>query len=144
MRASQKLRGAETGWTKENSGLPWLVAQLVGASSQTPKGWGFDSQSGHIPRFQVPSSVDVQIGGSQMLFLSHQCFSTSVSLSPSFFSKKQWKNVFRWGLKQNKIQPKKEKKNKQESRTKSLTYITKQNYSSQKCNLNQSGMPDKH
>ena len=32
---------------------PGWVAQLVLVSSLTPKGWGFDSQSGHKPRLPV-------------------------------------------------------------------------------------------
>ena len=30
---------------------------MVGTSSHTPKGYGFDSQLGHIPRLLVPSPV---------------------------------------------------------------------------------------
>ena len=38
-------------------------AQFVGASSHTPKGWGFDSWSGHIPKLQVQSSGGACVGG---------------------------------------------------------------------------------
>ena len=50
------------------------VSQLVGASSLTPKGCRFDSQSGHIPRFWVQSLVGVQ--------MCNQSLSLSLSLSP--------------------------------------------------------------
>ena len=33
------------------------VTQLAGAASCKPEGHGFDSQSGHMPRLQVRSSV---------------------------------------------------------------------------------------
>ena len=36
------------------------VPQLVGGSSHTPEGWGFDPQSGHVPRSPVPRSGHVQ------------------------------------------------------------------------------------
>ena len=32
--------------------IPGRVVQLVGTSSHTPKCFGFDSQSGHIPRLR--------------------------------------------------------------------------------------------
>ena len=47
---------------KENYDPGW-VAQLVGALSHTPKGCGFDPQSGHMPRLQVLSLVRAHIGG---------------------------------------------------------------------------------
>ena len=46
------------------------MAQLIGASFHIPKGWGFDSQSGHIHRLWVQSPLEVQMGGNQMMFLS--------------------------------------------------------------------------
>ena len=42
---------------------PGWVAQLVGASFQTPKGCRFDSQSGYIPRLWVQSLVGAHRGG---------------------------------------------------------------------------------
>ena len=47
------------------------VAQWVGVSLGTPKGWGFDFRSGHIPRLQVPSLVGACVEGNQSIFLSH-------------------------------------------------------------------------
>ena len=47
------------------------VAQLVGESSHTPKGYGFDSQSGHIPRLWVQSPDKAHSGSSQLMFPSH-------------------------------------------------------------------------
>ena len=58
------------------------VAQLVGVSSHTPKGCGFDSQSGHIPRLQVQSQVGTCTEGYWLMFLSH----ISVCLSRSLKS----------------------------------------------------------
>ena len=49
---------------------PGWVVKLVGALSCTPKGCGFDSWSGHIPRLQVWSPVRVCTGGNQSMFLS--------------------------------------------------------------------------
>ena len=50
---------------------PGQVTQLVKASSCTPKGCGFYSWSGHIPRLWVPSLVRAHMGGNQFIFLSH-------------------------------------------------------------------------
>ena len=47
------------------------VAQLVGASSHRPKGHGFDSQSGHIPRLWVLSPVPACARGNRSMFLSY-------------------------------------------------------------------------
>ena len=46
------------------------IIQLVGASFHTPKGWGFDSWSGHITRLWVQSPVGVHMGGKQSMPLS--------------------------------------------------------------------------
>ena len=46
------------------------VAQLVGASSHRPKGHGFDSQSGYMPRLWVWSLVGAHMAGNQSKFLS--------------------------------------------------------------------------
>ena len=62
---------------------PGLVAQLVGASSHTPKGCRFDSGQ-DTPRLWVRSSVGVHTGGNQLMFLSF-FLSPSVSL-PAFLS----------------------------------------------------------
>ena len=51
---------------------PGQVAQLVGASSPAQKGWGFDPQSGHIPRLQVQSLVRC------VREATDQCFSLSL------------------------------------------------------------------
>ena len=48
------------------------------------KGHRFDSQSGHMPRFQVRSLVGVRMGGNQSMFLFHAlALSLSPPLSPS-------------------------------------------------------------
>lgn len=39
------------------------VAQLVGASSSTEKGYGFSSVQATLPRFQVPSMIRAHMGG---------------------------------------------------------------------------------
>ena len=58
------------------------VAQLVGTLSRTPKGWGFDSWSGHIPKLWVQYLVMVRMGGNQLMFLSLSlCLSLPSSLS---------------------------------------------------------------
>ena len=57
------------------------MTQLVGASSHKPKGCRFNSQSGHMPRLLVgPWSGNVW-EATNHFFLSHWCFSPS--LSPS-------------------------------------------------------------
>ena len=60
--------------------LGW-VAQLVGASSGTPKGRGFDSRSRHIPKLPVQSPVGVHTGGNQLVSFSHRGFSFSLPSS---------------------------------------------------------------
>ena len=44
------------------------VAQLVGAFSHTPKGCGFDSQSGHITRLWVQSLVGTRMESNQLIY----------------------------------------------------------------------------
>ena len=56
------------------------VALLVGASFCTAKGWGFNSQPGHIFRLQVQSPVQAHMGGNQSMFLFH--IDVSLSLHP--------------------------------------------------------------
>ena len=56
------------------------MAQLVGASSPTPKGCRFYPRSGHIPGLQVRSLVGVRMGGSWSMFLLHIYVSLSLSL----------------------------------------------------------------
>lgn len=51
-------------------GSPAGVAPLVGASSHAQKGCGFESQSGHTPRFQVQFRVRTCAEGSQPMSLS--------------------------------------------------------------------------
>ena len=63
-----------------SDGLGW-VAQLLGASSHTPKGCGLDSQSGHIHRLWDQSLVGVHTEGNQSMFLSH----IDLSLTSSVF-----------------------------------------------------------
>ena len=55
------------------------VAQLVGASSCKPRGHGFDSWSGHMPRLWVQSLVGACKRDNQSVFL----MSMFLSLSPS-------------------------------------------------------------
>ena len=59
---------------KKKKKSPGPVAQLVGVSSHAPKGCGFNSRSGHIPRVWVWSLVGAHSGGSQA------CFSLCLSL----------------------------------------------------------------
>ena len=64
------------------------VAQLAGASSGTPKGFRFNSQSGHTPSMQVRSrSVRAHKRGNQLMFLSHDSVSLSLSLPLPLFLK---------------------------------------------------------
>ena len=51
---------------------PGEAGQLVGACAGTPRGAGFDSRSGHVPRLRVPSLVWEQL--------------INVSLTPMFLS----------------------------------------------------------
>ena len=53
--------------TLRNQVSPGQVAQLVGASSRTPKGCGFDRWSEHTSRLWVRSPVRVNTGGNQSL-----------------------------------------------------------------------------
>ena len=58
------------------------VAQLVGASFCRPKGLGFNSRSGPIPRLQVLSLVGARRGKQPIdVSLSHRWFSPSFFLS---------------------------------------------------------------
>ena len=78
------------------------VAQLVGESSSTPKGHGFDSLSGHITRLQVQSPVGEHRRRRQPVnfSLSYQCFSIYLSIYLCVsLSLKAMKNVLRWRLK---------------------------------------------
>ena len=61
------------------------MAQLIGVSFHTPKCCGFNSQSGHIPRLQVPSPDRKERYGRKPIdaSLSHQYFFLSLSLSLS-------------------------------------------------------------
>ena len=56
------------------------VAQLVGVSSHTPKGCGFNSQSGHIATY-LGCCFDPRLGRTQEA--TNQCSSLSLSLSLS-------------------------------------------------------------
>ena len=58
------------------------MVQLVGASPHTPKGCGFDSQSGHIPRLWVLPPVRVHMEGNRPMFLSHINVDLFLSLKP--------------------------------------------------------------
>ena len=105
---------------KKMSFSPAGVAQLVGASSHTPKGWQIDPQSGHTPRLWVWSLVGAYTGGNWSTFLSHNdvclsfflflslSLSLSLSLYLSLFSapphcssslSKINKHILKWGLK---------------------------------------------
>ena len=69
---------------------PGQVAQWVGALSRAPKGFGFDPQSGHIPRLSVQSLVRVCVEATNRCF-SH--FDVSLSLSKKFKTKKIFKSI---------------------------------------------------
>lgn len=62
------------------------MAQLVGASTQTPNASGLNSQSEHIPKLQVQSPVGIGREGNQEMFLSH--INVCLSLFPNFLSLK--------------------------------------------------------
>ena len=59
---------------------PGWVAQLLRESSQSPKGCGFNSPPGRIPRLCVRSPVRACTGGYQSMFLSHINVSVCLSL----------------------------------------------------------------
>lgn len=63
--------GQETIAIGKDSLCPGLAAPLVGASSATPKGWGFESLSGHIGSFLVISGWGAC--GKQLLDVSLSC-----------------------------------------------------------------------
>ena len=73
---------------KEIFGPGW-VAALAGALSHTPKGCGFDSQSGHMPRLWVRSLVGACTGG------THTDVSLYLLLSLSSFLSKINKHILR-------------------------------------------------
>ena len=50
---------------------PGQVALFVGVLSTTPKVYGFDLRSGHMPGLQVQSLVRAHMGGNQLMSLSH-------------------------------------------------------------------------
>ena len=54
-----------------HSRSPGRIALLIGVSSYIPKGCGFNSQSGHVPRSLVRSLVEARVGSSQSMFLPH-------------------------------------------------------------------------
>ena len=68
---------------------PSQVAQLVGASSCTPKGCGLDSHTRHIPRTWVWSLIREHKGGNWSVFLSYRCFSLSPSTTCSLSLKEK-------------------------------------------------------
>ena len=85
----------------ENS--PGQGAQLVGMSSATPKGCGFDSQSGHMPRVSssVPSWGTCR---RQLIYISLPHLSLSLPLSlilspPPFVGWGLNKHTLGWGFK---------------------------------------------
>lgn len=60
---------------------PGPVAQLVGASSYTPKDCKFEFQSEHISRLQVQSPVRAHMGHNQSVSFLHSPPFPSLSLS---------------------------------------------------------------
>ena len=72
------------------------VAQLVEALSHTPKGCGFDSRSGHMPRLGAQSPIGVRMRGHQSMFLSHTDMSLSLpsSLSNSINNNTKPQNLY--------------------------------------------------
>ena len=56
-------------WLKEAT-WPSLGGSVGWSITCTPKGWAFDSQSGHMPRLRVQSLAGAHRGGNQSVFLS--------------------------------------------------------------------------
>ena len=76
---------------------PGWVAQLVGASSSTPKSRRFNPSSGYIPRMWVQFLVRVCMRSNWSIFLSHIHVSLSLSFSfplPRSSLCKIYKNIF--------------------------------------------------
>ena len=76
-----------TGIKKENE--PWPGGLVGWSIIHPPKGYGFNSQSGHIPRLQVQSLIGEYTGGNKLMFLSHINVSLSCSFPLPLFLKKQ-------------------------------------------------------
>ena len=75
------------------------MAKLVGVSPHTPKGCGFDSQSGYIPRLSIRSLVRTHIGGNQWVFLSNIDGSLRLSpLTPTSSLSKVNEHILGWGF----------------------------------------------
>ena len=87
---------------------PVRVVQLVGASSGTPNGCQFDSQSGHIPKLWVQSLAWEHAGGNQsVIFLSHinvfLALPTPLLSLPPFLSLSVNKHILGWGIFKNSV-----------------------------------------
>ena len=91
---------------KDDEGPGWC-SQLVGASLCEPKGYGFDSWSGHMPRLWVQSPVGVHAKGSWSVLLSHINVSLPLCLSPPSPLSKISKHVLGWRFKKKKRMRKK-------------------------------------
>ena len=82
------------------------MAQFVGASSHRPKGCGFDSWSGLIPRLWAPSLVGARMEGNRSMFLSHSngciclsvCHPLSLPLSLKSINSPGWYRSVDWVL----------------------------------------------
>ena len=62
VRGHWDLEGREQRQVKRRQAGPGRVALLVGASTRTPKGCGFNSWSRHIPGLWARSPVGVRMG----------------------------------------------------------------------------------
>ena len=89
VRGHWDLEGREQRQVKRRQAGPGRVALLVGASTRTPKGCGFNSWSRYMPRVWVRSLLgQIQEATDWWMFLSHIDVSFSVSeinihISPS-------------------------------------------------------------
>ena len=66
--------------------LSWALAsvvELVGELSHEPKGYGFNSQPGHMPGLQVQSPVWVYVRGNWSMFLTLMFLSHSLPPFPT-------------------------------------------------------------
>ena len=88
-------------------GGAWSYKQKQQQRQQKSLQFQFNSWSAHMPRWQVWSPTGARTGGKRSVFLSHRCFSLSLSLCSPLtlpLPLKINKHIPGWGLKKNTLQ----------------------------------------